>query len=176
VTSLGPFVAYERPVEASHPVGPLGCKLRFDRVISGLRYQHAPPRRKVSGGGGRPSGQLQNRKMPSKNLEKHRVRKTPVFVLRPQRGPKSSPSQERRAGACRKNFDTDCFVPGWLCCCPLHPPPSLFLPTLPVPCSDRKSPFLVPSLHSRNYWSARSLSKRASWRGTGRFFALSCAD
>jgi DNA invertase Pin-like site-specific DNA recombinase len=39
------------------------------------------------------------RKMLSKNREKHRVRKTPVFVLRPHRGPKSSTSQERRAKA-----------------------------------------------------------------------------
>src|SRR5258708_28849184 len=55
----------------------------------------------------------------------------------------------------------------------LSPPrqASFFL-TLPVPCSDRKSPFLVPSLQSRNYRSARSLSKRASWRGTGRFLPL----
>jgi hypothetical protein len=51
----------------------------------------------------------------------------PVLALRPQRGPKSDTPQERRAGACRKNFDTGCIVENWPRCCPLLPSPRLFL-------------------------------------------------
>jgi hypothetical protein len=97
-------------------------------------------------------------------------KKDPLFAS-PPRGTVSSPSQERRAGACRKNFDTGRIVENWLRCCPLPP---------------RKAPFFLP-LHQflvrtgkarsssrpckAGLSERRSLSKRASWRGTGRFFA-----
>jgi hypothetical protein len=75
---------------------------------------------------------------------------------------RSSPSQERRAGACRhKEIRHWPYRFRLAALLPFAPPPqSLFLPALPVPSSDRKSPFLVPSLQSRNYRSARRLSKR----------------